>query len=100
MLVIDASIPNKLPFIKRVNINPEDYASPIQAFSLYKAGGVGAAALLGNPKAIELAIYYFGIEHVLFGTDVPLGINPAGATEEIIKAIQSLKLGQVNEEKD
>ncbi len=38
MLVIDASIPNKLPFIKRVNINPEDYASPIQAFSLCKAG--------------------------------------------------------------
>ena len=60
--------------------------------------GVGAAALLGNPKDIELAIYYFGIEHVLFGTDVPLGINPAGATEEIIKAIQSLKLGQANEE--
>ena len=45
-----------------------------------------ATALLGNPKAIELAIYYFGIEHVLFGTDVPLGINPAGATEEIIKS--------------
>lgn len=56
-------------------------------------------ALLGNPKAIELAVYYFGIEHVLFGTDAPLGIDPAGATEEIIKAIKSLKLGQANEEK-
>lgn len=142
MLVIDASIPNKLPFIKHpllqeaglikkywdgetrqiiscVNINPEDYASPIQAFSLCKAGNEELVqlvaeykdiflyavamipyfaerinhilgrelaedfkkfyvdtALLGNPKTIELAIYYFGIEHVLF-----------------------LKLGQVNEEK-
>lgn len=112
MLVIDASIPNKLPFIKRVNINPEDYVSPIEAFSLCKAGNEELVqlvaeykdiflyavamipyfaerinhilgrelaedfkkfyvdtALLGNPKAIELAIYYFGIEHVLFGTD-------------------------------
>lgn len=125
MLVIDASIPNKLPFIKHpllqetglikkywdgetrqiiscVNINPEDYASPIQAFSLCKAGNEELVqlvaeykdiflyavamipyfaerinhilgrelaedfkkfyvdtALLGNPKAIELAIYYF-----------------------------------------
>lgn len=56
-------------------------------------------ALLGNPKAIELAIGYFGVDHVLFGTDAPLGIYPAGATEEIIKAIQLLKLGQEDEEK-
>lgn len=56
-------------------------------------------ALLGNPKALELAIEYFGIDHVLFGTDAPLGISPAGATEEIIKAIQFLKLGQENEKK-
>ncbi|MGT2958205.1 4-oxalomesaconate hydratase [Streptococcus bovimastitidis] len=49
-------------------------------------------ALLGNSKALELAIDYFGHDHVLFGTDAPLGIAPAGATKEIIQAITQMKL--------
>lgn len=49
-------------------------------------------ALLGNSKALELAIDYFGLDHVLFGTDAPLGIAPAGATKEIIQAITQMKL--------
>lgn len=49
-------------------------------------------ALLGNPKAIALTVSYFGADHVLFGTDAPLGIAPAGATNEIIKAIKDAGL--------
>lgn len=46
-------------------------------------------AILGNPKALDLAISYYGVDHVLFGTDAPLGIAPAGATKEILDAISN-----------
>ncbi|MFS1663526.1 amidohydrolase family protein [Streptococcus sp. zg-JUN1979] len=55
-------------------------------------------AILGNPKALALTIDYFGIDHVLFGTDAPLGVLPSGATELIIEAISQLDLAQ-NEQK-
>lgn len=45
-------------------------------------------AILGNPAALALTVDYFGAQHVLFGTDAPFGIAPAGATNEILKAIQ------------
>lgn len=51
-------------------------------------------AILGNPKALELTIDYFGLDRVLFGTDAPLGISPAGATQVISEAIDSLSLSQ------
>lgn len=49
-------------------------------------------AILGNPKALELAVDYYGADHVLFGTDAPLGILPAGATAEILAAIDAVPL--------
>ncbi|MGT2637851.1 amidohydrolase family protein [Streptococcus ratti] len=55
-------------------------------------------AILGNPKALELTIDYFGIERVLFGTDAPLGIAPAGATQVIVEAIDSLSLSQADKQ--
>lgn len=51
-------------------------------------------ALLGNPKALGLAIDYYGVSHVLFGTDAPLGIVPAGATDAIIEALDQLNLSK------
>ncbi|KIX90265.1 4-oxalomesaconate hydratase [Staphylococcus microti] len=54
-------------------------------------------ALLGNAKALELCVDYYGVDHVLFGTDAPLGIMPAGATEVIAEAVNALPLS--NEEK-
>ncbi|MGT2874031.1 amidohydrolase family protein [Streptococcus gallolyticus subsp. gallolyticus] len=51
-------------------------------------------AILGNPKALELTLDYFGLDRVLFGTDAPLGIAPAGATQVILEAIDSLPLSQ------
>ncbi|MBJ6745867.1 amidohydrolase [Streptococcus sp. 121] len=49
-------------------------------------------AILGNPKALELTLEYFGADQVLFGTDAPLGIAPAGATEVIVEAINQLPI--------
>ena len=49
-------------------------------------------AILGNPSALRLAVDYYGADHVLFGTDAPLGILPAGATEEILAAIDEIGL--------
>ena len=49
-------------------------------------------AILGNPKALDLAGDYYGVDHVLFGTDAPLGIPPAGATKEILAAIDAMSV--------
>ena len=55
-------------------------------------------ALLGNTKALELAAAYFGIGHVFFGTDAPLGILPAGAGKEILAAIEEMGISQSDKE--
>ena len=55
-------------------------------------------AILGNTKALELAASYFGIDHLLFGTDAPLGIMPAGATKEIISAINNMNISEEEKE--
>jgi predicted TIM-barrel fold metal-dependent hydrolase len=47
-------------------------------------------AILGNTPALELAVTIYGADHVLFGTDAPLGILPAGATAEIRAAIDDM----------
>lgn len=49
-------------------------------------------AILGNPRALDLTVDYFGADHVVFGTDAPLGILPAGATKEICEAIEAMNV--------
>lgn len=49
-------------------------------------------AILGNPKALDLAVDFFGKNHVLFGTDAPFAIMPNGATREVIQAIEQMKV--------
>ncbi|WP_334330089.1 amidohydrolase family protein [Companilactobacillus sp. HBUAS59699] len=49
-------------------------------------------AILGNTKALELTSDFFGIDHVLFGTDAPFGILPFGATNEIVSAIDNMNI--------
>ena len=49
-------------------------------------------AILGNPRALDLAVDYYGADHVVFGTDAPLGILPAGATAEIQAAIADMHI--------
>lgn len=56
-------------------------------------------AILGNSKALELTIDYFGIDHVLYGTDAPFGIMPNGATKEIEDAINILPITNDDKEK-
>lgn len=52
-------------------------------------------AILGNPKALDLAVDYFGEKHVLFGTDAPFAVMPNGATTEIIQAIEQMDVSAV-----
>lgn len=56
-------------------------------------------ALLGNIKALELALSYFGEDRVLYGTDAPFGKMPSGATDEIEKAISALPVSREVKEK-
>ena len=56
-------------------------------------------AILGNTKALELAVSYFGIDQVLYGTDAPFGIMPNGATKEIERAIDELPFSSAEKEK-
>lgn len=55
-------------------------------------------ALLGNTKALELAANYFGVNHLVFGTDATLGIMPAGATKEILEAIDEMNITEEEKE--
>ena len=55
-------------------------------------------AILGNIKALELAVDYYGANHVLFGTDAPLGIPPAGATREILAAIDGMEVSETDKD--
>ena len=74
------------------HILPEEQAADFKKFYV-------DTALLGNSKALELCVDYYGIDHVLFGTDAPLGILPAGATEVISQAIEELPLMDNDKEK-
>ena len=47
---------------------------------------------MGNPKALELAIDFFGSEHMIFGTDAPFAVMPNGATEQIVDAINEMRV--------
>ncbi|MHC9532951.1 amidohydrolase family protein [Dellaglioa sp. L3N] len=73
-------------FAERINhILPPEQAADFKRFYV-------DTALLGNAKALVLTIDYYGIQHVLFGTDAPLGIAPAGATSAIMSALDQLDL--------
>ena len=56
-------------------------------------------AILGNSKALELTINYFGVDKVLYGTDSPFGIMPNGAIKEIEEAIECLPIANEDKEK-
>ncbi|KRN99122.1 amidohydrolase family protein [Companilactobacillus kimchiensis] len=51
-------------------------------------------AILGNPKALELALDFYGKEHILFGTDAPFAKMPNGATSEIVSAIDQMEIDE------
>ncbi|WP_244880293.1 amidohydrolase family protein [Lactiplantibacillus fabifermentans] len=71
-------------FAGRINaIIPADQAADFRKFYV-------DTAILGNPTALKLTTEFFGVEHVLFGTDAPLGIAPVGATKQIIDAIMTM----------
>lgn len=74
------------------HILPEEQAADFKKFYV-------DTALLGNSKALELCVDYYGVDHVLFGTDAPLGVLPAGATEVISHAIEELPLTDNDKEK-
>lgn len=52
-------------------------------------------AILGNTPALQLTIDYFGINHVLFGTDAPFAVMPAGADEIVSNAIENLDISDL-----
>lgn len=56
-------------------------------------------AILGNSPALQLAIDYYGIDHVLFGTDAPFAVMPAGANDLIVEAVNNLQISNNDKEK-
>lgn len=56
-------------------------------------------AILGNTPALQLAIDYYGIDHVLFGTDAPFAVMPAGAEKIVSEAIESLQISEADKQK-
>ena len=56
-------------------------------------------AILGNTPALQLAIDYYGIDHVLFGTDAPFAVMPSGADQIITQAINDLTISDKDKQK-
>lgn len=56
-------------------------------------------AILGNTPALALAIEYYGLDHVLFGTDAPFAVMPSGANDLISKAINDLAIPKADKVK-
>ncbi len=56
-------------------------------------------AILGNTPALQLALDYFGINHVLFGTDAPFAVMPAGADKIVTDAIENLDISDLYDKK-
>lgn len=55
-------------------------------------------AILGNPKALDLAVDFFDEGHVLLGTDAPFAVMPNGDTTEIIAAIEQMNVSEAVKE--
>lgn len=56
-------------------------------------------AILGNTPALQLALDYFGINHVLFGTDAPFAVMPSGADKIVSAAIENLDISDLYDRK-
>lgn len=56
-------------------------------------------AILGNTPALQLAIDYYGINHVLFGTDAHFAVMPSGADQLITQAINDLTISDKDKQK-
>lgn len=56
-------------------------------------------AILGNTPALQLALDYFGINHVLFGTDAPFAVMPSGADKIVTNAIENLDISDLYDKK-
>ena len=56
-------------------------------------------AILGNTPALQLTLDYFGINHVLFGTDAPFAVMPAGADKIVTNAIENLDISDLYDKK-
>ncbi|GEO57644.1 amidohydrolase family protein [Companilactobacillus bobalius] len=52
-------------------------------------------AILGNSKALELALDFYGPKHLVFGTDAPFAVMPNGATQEIMQAIDEMNISDI-----
>lgn len=71
---------------------PHPYAEQFRKFYV-------DTALYGNPKGLELACDYYGVDHVFFGTDSPLGPPPGGVVEDTILAVESMDIQEADKRK-
>ena len=56
-------------------------------------------AILGNTPALQLELDNIGINHVLFGTDAPFAVMPAGADKIVTDAIENLNISDLYDKK-
>ncbi|WP_261809337.1 amidohydrolase family protein [Levilactobacillus humaensis] len=56
-------------------------------------------AILGNPRALDLVVDFFGSDHVLFGTDSPFGIPPVGPTAVVEQAVNDMQVSETEKQR-
>ena len=56
-------------------------------------------AVYGNTNALTCGYNFFGADHIVFGTDDPLGADPAGLTGETIESVEKIAIPDAEKEK-
>ena len=56
-------------------------------------------ALYGCTPALMCGYAFFGADHILFGTDMPLGSRPAGFMEWTLRALDQMDIPQAEKNK-
>jgi predicted TIM-barrel fold metal-dependent hydrolase len=78
------------------NTQPWLSKAPIEYYKMFYAD----TAIYGNPLGLMLAQGFFGIDHILFGTDFPFaGLHGERVTRQTIDAIEAMDISKEEKKK-
>jgi len=82
--------PNMEPYVKRLSLPPLEYFKRFY----------GDTVLTGNTAGLMCAYEFFGAEHILFGTDMPLGSHGGHSTvDDTVESIERMSISHSEKEK-
>ena len=82
--------PNMKPYVQRLSLPPLEYFKKFY----------GDTVLTGNTAGLMCAYDFFGADHILFGTDMPLGSHGGHPTvDDTVESIERMNISDSEKEK-